>query len=808
MTNRRRQGLSAAAATLLATAPLAAIYEEWGWLVHCVVVVIAIASAALLARALRTPLWVQIAAMAGALVMALTWLYPSGQEIVRFLPGAATVEHFGALLGQLPSDIREHSTPVPTLTPLLLVTAAGVGLVAILVDVFVAGLRRPALAGLPMLAIYSVPVAVSFDSVPVLLFAIGAVGYLWLLASDNIERVRRFGRRFTGEGREVATWAPSPLAAAGRRLAVVGVVAAVVLPLGLPGMTNGLIDRFGPGLGGGSGSGSGGSGQMNLFAELHGQLNLDETVDLLRITTDDPAPFYLRVATADQITETGFEPSAPIGRPVGEAPQDLPAAGPGVSYHRHQAEVELTDAFAMFMVPVYPELVSLSGLGTSWRFDANQQVVYSNRSAATDLTYRFDYARPEYDPDALRNVRPLHSEHEIRQRYAEVPEVPEVRALLDQVVNPSGSPYDQVRDILGFFSQDNGFTYDLETGPETDAPAIVDFLEHRVGYCVQYAAAMTWLVRSMDIPARVAFGFTRGSGSGDTRVLTNRNMHAWTEVYFEGFGWVPFDPTPGSRVVGSASTEWAPSPDAPPDSESPGDALDPGEGSGDLPDVGPGAGDDPFPDEDPDFGPALTQPGSNWPWWVLAGTLLALVLLTLPAFQRLALRRRRLSYRPDSALTAPPGPGTVGSADLTAAARRGAHAAWDELVDTMVDLQMPLDLSETPRTTARRLAEHLVADPDASRAVSLLGQAEERARYARNPHVSTGLHATVRTARRALFRQVTPRRRVRAVVLPPSTLLRWRQATADTLAGLVSAANRWTELVSRLSPRRLLRATR
>jgi hypothetical protein len=384
MTNRRRQGISAAAATLLATAPIGAIYDEWGWLVHCIVVVFAIAAAALITRSLRAPLWVQVAAMLGALTMALTWLYPSGQEIVRFLPAVATVEHFAALLGQLPADVQEHSTPVPNLTSLLLVTAAGVGLVAILVDVFVAGLRRPALAGLPMLAIYSVPVAVSFESVPILLFALGATGYLWLLAADNIERVRRFGRRFTGEGREVATWAPSPLAAAGRRLAVVGVLVAVVLPLGVPGMTDGLIERFGPGLGSGSGHGTGGSGQMNLFAELHGQLNLDETVDLIRVTTDDPAPFYLRVATADQITDTGFEPSAPTGRPIGDLPADeVPASRPHVTYHRHQAEVELTEDFAMFMVPVYPEMISLAGLGSGWRFDASQQVVYSSQIASS-----------------------------------------------------------------------------------------------------------------------------------------------------------------------------------------------------------------------------------------------------------------------------------------------------------------------------------------------------------------------------------------------------------------------------------------
>jgi transglutaminase-like putative cysteine protease len=806
VSGRHRRGLTAAAATLLASAPLAAIYAEWAWLARSTLAVGIIAAAALAARALRAPVWAQVVAMLGALTAALTWQFPSGEEVVRFIPGTATIQHFGTLLGQLPADVREHAAPVPTLESLLLVTVAGVGLVAILVDVFVAGLRRPALAGLPMLAIYSVPVAVSFDSVPVLLFAIGACGFLWVVASDNIDRVRRFGRRFTGEGRDVATWAPSPLAAAGRRLAVVGVLIAVVLPLGVPGMTDGLVDRFGPGLGGG-GTGGGGSGQMNLFAQLHGQLNLDETVDLVRLTADDPAPFYLRIATADQITSTGFEPSPPAGRPApGSFGAILPAV-PGVTYHRHRAEVELTDAYTMFLAPIYPKLVGVERLGSGWRFDEEQQVVFSTRHSAAGLRYGFDYARPEYDPDALRRAAPLPAGHEIQQRYSSAPEVPEVRVLLDDLVDSSAAPYDQVREILAFFSRANGFRYDLETGPATDAPAIVDFLEHRVGFCVQYAAAMAWLVRSMDIPARVAFGFTRGTRSGESRVLTNRNMHAWTEVYFGGFGWVPFDPTPGAQVTGSTTTGWAPSPDAPPDSETP-DGEDSGDGGPDLPDADAGDGDAPFPDEDPDLGAPVAPPDSRWPWFGLAAALAVLLVLALPAFGRTTLRRHRLAFRPSTPAAEPAPPGTVVAVDAAAAVRHHTHAVWDELLDTMVDLRLPLDLSETPRATAERLARHLAASAAAYRASRLLGQAEERARYARAPQPPEGLAPALRTLRRELRASSTPAVRLRAVLLPPSTLLRWRQTLADAIAGVLATGNRVAEWSARLSPRHLLRATR
>ena len=68
-----------------------------------------------------------------------------------------------------------------------------------------------------------------------------------------------------------------------------------------------------------------------------------------------------------------------------------------------------------------------------------------------------------------------------------------------------------------------------------------------------------------------------------------------------------------------------------------------------------------------------------------------------------------------------------------AVARAYAHAAWDEFLDTMTDYRFPIDGAETPRGTAERLvgAAELADEPSAG--VRLLGQAEERARYATTP---------------------------------------------------------------------------
>jgi hypothetical protein len=77
------------------------------------------------------------------------------------------------------------------------------------------------------------------------------------------------------------------------------------------------------------------------------------------------------------------------------------------------------------------------------------------------------------------------------------------------------------------------------------------FVDRR-GVCEQFATAHVVLLRVLGIPARLVAGY----GSGEHNPLSGyyavraSDAHAWTEVYFPGYGWVPFDPTPG----------WTPSP--------------------------------------------------------------------------------------------------------------------------------------------------------------------------------------------------------------------------------------------------------
>jgi protein-glutamine gamma-glutamyltransferase len=110
------------------------------------------------------------------------------------------------------------------------------------------------------------------------------------------------------------------------------------------------------------------------------------------------------------------------------------------------------------------------------------------------------------------------------------------------------SPYAAVIALETWFRSSGEFAYDEQPPAiRPGRPALVEFVQRtRRGYCQHYAGAMALMLRYLGIPARVAVGFTSGTYNDEKRrwTVTDHNAHAWVEVWFEGWGWLPFDPTP------------------------------------------------------------------------------------------------------------------------------------------------------------------------------------------------------------------------------------------------------------------------
>ncbi len=127
-----------------------------------------------------------------------------------------------------------------------------------------------------------------------------------------------------------------------------------------------------------------------------------------------------------------------------------------------------------------------------------------------------------------------------------------VRELAQQVTAGAASDYDAAVALQGWFRSE--FEYSLEVQSGHGSNAIEIFLDQKVGYCEQFSATFAAMARTLDIPSRVAVGFTPGVQNDEGwYVVRGKNAHAWPELWFDGIGWVAFEPTPGRGAPGAES---------------------------------------------------------------------------------------------------------------------------------------------------------------------------------------------------------------------------------------------------------------
>jgi transglutaminase-like putative cysteine protease len=117
------------------------------------------------------------------------------------------------------------------------------------------------------------------------------------------------------------------------------------------------------------------------------------------------------------------------------------------------------------------------------------------------------------------------------------------------------TPDAYVQRVLTYL-RDPSFSYN-EAPPRT-ADTLDGFLfDAKQGYCQQFSGAMALLLRMGGIPARVSTGFS--SGAQDSRtgedVVRDFDAHSWVEAYYPGWGWLPFDPTPGASPARSQTDD-------------------------------------------------------------------------------------------------------------------------------------------------------------------------------------------------------------------------------------------------------------
>lgn len=785
MSGHVRLSVAAWVATVLGSMVLVPVFDG-PYLIISAFICAAVTGAGVLLQHLRAPRalvpLVQLLVLAEGLSLGFL------SDTLRFglIPWRETVVEFNGQLVDAMSAINRYSAPLPPEPHLTVFAASVVGLTGLVIHLIAVQFRQAAWSGLLLLMMYTVPAATVHGGLSGWWFIPPATGYIVLLSAEGRSRLTRWGRRISGiaqlDGAEPIE--ASALAQAGRRIGVTVIAIAALLPALLPTLPENV---FGNGLSGGSGGTGIGAGVQSGDPFLDMGRNLNQQSDAVALTYRGPAT-YFRMTTLDKFdgrtwkssgSAAGRELDGELTPPPGWS-KDLG----GVPKDKYEVRASKWLRYGFLPVPYPPQSVSVGG---KWRYDPETLDIKSaNNRTVAGLKYNLTAYNLTPSEEDLRNALPGAAPDDVT---TEVPDrVPKIRQKAEEITaRANGNPYQQAVLLQDYFRNTGGFLYSTQRKSGTGLRALEVFLfEDKTGFCEQFSTAMALMARTLGIPTRVAVGFQEGKPGEDGEYTVRMlDMHAWPELYFQGIGWVRFEPTPASQT--GPAPEWT---------ESTG-GTDPSGNTSSTPTVIPSTGIstpiDPRNERPGGITPEDegTAPSDGTGWWsgtgvrVAAGGVGLALLLAIPWVVRVLVRRRRFSR--------PPGPASV-------------EGLWAEIRDTARDAGLTWSDTATPRQLGAWLRTEL-SDPDAQAAATRLARGVESTRYA-GRDTELDLREPAATTRDALWAKASRWRRWRTRLLPPSYrwyLNRGSNEASDLLDQFDLALAR---LRSLLTPRRNARHAR
>jgi transglutaminase-like putative cysteine protease len=678
----------------------------------------------------RRPLVVSLLASAAGLFVALGLLVFPGSTWWG-IPGPGTLEAILRSLEVVTERAAAEIAPSPPLAPLMTAALMAVWSAATAAHALAIRSESSVLPLLPGAALLAFSGVVTEDPPRpgyVLLFLAAAFAVLFAQAMQR-----------------ASSWGPGRVRTktifSGRWARVAGVaagLAAVLVPGVLPGFAQPAIvelDKPDARIG------------VSPIVDLRPSLLQNPVADLFWVQAERPA--YWRMVALDRFdgrlwTQSETEPAGLVE--IGEGYQRF--TEPNAPRERTLQQAVEIDQLATPWLPAAADPFSIAlGDDLGARHDLRTGVLELDGETSEGMRYEIGSEQPWPTIRALDELIPNNPLGD--PRYTALPpglpeRIPEI-AL--EVAGREGSALDR---LLAIQSHLRSFTYDDRAPAGHGVDDILHFLEDsRRGYCEQFAGAMAVLARALGYPARVAIGFLPGERQEDGRFrVTTGQVHAWPEIHFGEYGWLPFEPTPG-RTNPSAQYLLPPSLRGDGPTGSGGETQDePGAASA----VEQRESFQPLPGgRDPLAEPARGQRTERSPWWPLmraALAILTLVLVVVPPAKAIA-RRLTLSR--------------------ARGGRRRVLAAYDWLLGGASDLGMGRRRSETPSEYRERLLSTATLPQDELERITSLA---DRALYSPRGPDSRQADDAVQAAREilhALRRQAGFLRTLVAAVRPAAS---------------------------------------
>jgi len=749
---------SIAVAVLGAALSLNGVLRGWAWFMPLITTVVVVALTLAVLRSLRAQPLIATLASFASLAGVLTLIFCRQESLVGFIPTTETFTAVGRLIKRAAETVVSESAPVAPNAGIVFVTCACLGLLVILIDALAVPLSMPAASGIGLLAVMVVPATIKPQSVGMAGFLGAAVGYLLILGCSHW--FAPDARLQSGSGRGAGQF---------RRSVVTGglaVALTMTVPLVIPGFETGTFPQ------GSRLSPWGTSNGLNPMITLGNSLRSPTGSGRITYATSANAPLYLRSVTIDNFDG---ETWAPDDRAAARR-SGVDRIETGYSVQGEVVNAVTSVSAGLFTSPYLPAPfapASVNGLNGQWTWDPATLSIMSTETSTRAQRYVVFSAAPKITAQSLSQATaaPQGISNDFLRIPGNLPDI--VRQTADSVTASAGNNYAKALAIQKYL-RSGEFTYSLQAPVQNGydgngLSVLADFLTVKSGYCVHFSSAMAVMARAEGIPSRIAVGYAPGRLTGESVALVGqgsfpeyevdaRDAHAWPELYFEGLGWVPFEPTPSRGVVPQYATE----------ASAPGNLSTNADEKEVLTTPAPAATPAaPLPGLDtPTAGSASVNP---WPaiGAAAAGFLVLAGFLWSPRLSRSVLRRRRLNHKPTDE-SYPPGYKDP-----------GPELAWAELQDLATDYGVPSAPSETPRNFSARLRSNSVLgatgglDDAAHEAVASLTSDFERQRYGRTAAASPDAASRMAVIRDALRNNARWLVRFRADWLPPSMMRRW-----------------------------------
>ena len=450
-----------------------------------------------------------------------TWYgLPTGDTLRAALDAAA-------LVGE---QARIQAAPAEPIGPLLL--AAVVSLWAAVFSAHALAFR----AGSPLLGLIPPVALVAFADTVLEEFVKPLYGVLFLAAAllvvfaDGLARVQGWGPVWSSARKGVAGSAGR----GARRLALTALGAAVLSPIVVPGFGSKALVDFG--------SPADDRVAIDPFVSVLNELTQKTPVEVFRVRTSQPG--YVRLVSLPDFDGVLWKPSAEEGAVV-EAGDALSASG-GPSGLTEPVVIDIMADLAQRWVPTPYPVTSIQVPGRTVRFNTETGTTFVDRPLEEGESYAAAASLAQPTADDLRSVRSAAPLENGRYLYRSPGDEP-VEEIARRWIGGADNDFDKAFAIQEHLRDTSEFRYTVETSLRGGTNSIVDFLTRsKAGFCQQFSTSMAVMLRTVGVQSRVVVGFATGDRmptTGQYSVKTD-SAHSWVEVYFQGWGWMPFEPTP------------------------------------------------------------------------------------------------------------------------------------------------------------------------------------------------------------------------------------------------------------------------